>query len=159
MTEEQSEKSGNGISVQEIILKTIGKAANSPAETVLKYIVIGIMTLFGVVVWYTWQSNLSQPERLYTLLEKSIAQQEDALAQQTKALQIQQSSLDKIQEFTIRVQLEHQQHAVQLSGVTSDLTTLCKQNTELRDAIRENTVSVSRLISLLENRAEPGVDP
>ena len=57
------------------VLGTINKAANSPAEVVLKYIVIGVMLLFGVVIYYTWQSNLSQPEKLYLLLERSIEQQ------------------------------------------------------------------------------------
>jgi hypothetical protein len=149
--EHNSEETTTKVSV----LGTINKAANSPAEVMLKYIVIGVLLLFGVVIYYTWQSNLAQPERLYTLLEKSISQQEAALAQQTKALQIQQSSLEKVQEFTIRVQLEHQQHTAQLASMSTDIVTLCSQNTELRDAIKENTVAVSRLISLLEERAEP----
>jgi hypothetical protein len=146
--EHKSEEATTKVSV----LGTINRAANSPADVVLKYIVIGVLLLFGVVIYYTWQSNLSQPERLYALLEKSIVQQESALSQQTKAIQIQQASLDKIQEFTVRVQLEHQQHTSQLTSVSTDLSALCKQNTELRDAIRENTVAVSRLITLLEEK-------
>ena len=149
--EHKSEEAATKVSV----LGTINRAANSPADVVLKYIVIGVLLLFGVVIYYTWQSNLSQPERLYALLEKSIVQQESALSQQTKALQIQQVSLEKIQEFTIRVQLEHQQHTAQMTSMGTDLSTLCKQNTELRDAIRENTVAVSRLITLLEEKTGP----
>jgi hypothetical protein len=156
MTDEQSEKSGNGISVQEIILKTIGKAANSPAETVLKYIVIGIMTLFGVVVWYTWQSNMAQPEKLYTLLERSIEQQEKQAVAQTEALR-------EIQRFTISVGIEHQDHATKLAlhestnakridVLTSEIKTLCENNKLLVAAIHENTSIVSRWIEQLEKQ-------
>jgi len=163
MTDERNGKTENGATMQEIILKTIGKAANSPAEVVLKYIVIGVLTLFGVVVWYTWQSNMAQPDRLYALLEKSIEQQERQMTAQTEALRLNSEALREIQRFTVQVGVEHQDHAVKLGlleantnkrmeALTTELKELCEGNKVLVDAIQENTTAVSRWIEQMEAR-------
>ena len=138
------------------VLGTINKAANSPAEVVLKYIVIGVMALFGVVVWYTWQSNMAQPEKLYTLLERSIEQQEKQTAAQTEALR-------EIQRFTVAVGIEHQDHATKLAlhesgnakrmdALAGEIKELCEGNKLLVNAIQENTTAVSRWIEQMEQQ-------
>jgi hypothetical protein len=156
MTEERNGKKEEDVSMQEVILKTIGKAANSPAEVILKYIVIGVLTLFGTVVWYTWQSNMAQPDRLYSLLERSIEQQEKQTVAQTEALR-------EIQRFTVAVGIEHQDHATKLAlhesangkrmdALAGEIKELCEGNKLLVNAIQENTAAVSRWIEQMEQQ-------
>jgi len=149
--------------VTETVVKQVGKIASSPAETVLKYIVVGVLILFGTVFWFSWQSNQGQPEKLYTLLEKSITQQEKTLENQSQHLRMQQESLNKLHEFTVGVRVEHQDHAAKLAvletttvrrmdTISQDMKTLCEDNKLLVSAIQENTAIIARWLETMETK-------
>jgi len=131
----------------ETVLKELRRLANSPADIIQKYIVLAVLLLFGAFTWFAWQQNASQPERLYTVLEQSIQQQGESL-------QIQQDSLAKIQEFTIRVPIEHADHTVRLTAVSSDIMRLTDESSRLKDAVLANTEAIGRLVAALEENAK-----
>ncbi len=140
----------NDINMQDVLQKMIRKAANSPAEVVLKYIVIGVLALFGVVVWYTWQSNLQQPERLYSLLERSIQQQDTALSAQSMSIALQQSSLDELVKFTALVGKEHGTHDAKLATIIEALALLRKENVGLQESIQAHTRATESLTEAVQ---------
>jgi len=131
----------------ETVLKELRRLANSPADIIQKYIVLAVLLLFGAFTWFAWQQNSSQPERLYTLLEQSIKQQGESL-------QIQQDSLRKIQDFAIRVPIEHADHTTRLTAVSSDIMRLTDESSRLKEAVLANTEAIGRLVAALEENAK-----
>ena len=138
----------------ETVLKELRRLANSPADIIQKYIVLAVLLLFGAFTWFAWQQNSSQPERLYTLLEKTISQQNISLEKQGESIRIQQESLSKIQEFTIRVPIEHADHTTRLTAVTSDIMRLTDESSRLKDAVLANTEAIGRLVKALDENAK-----
>lgn len=135
----------NDATVTEAVAKEVGKIALSPPATVLNYITIGLVGLFVAVFWLTWQSNQDQPEKLYVLLERSVTQQ-------AESLQVQEKSLSALQEFAVRVPLEHQDQNSKISMMQSDMQKLCNYQEEIRQAILANTQAISKLIESWEKR-------
>lgn len=129
--------------MQELIARELKRLSNSPAEVIQKYIVLAVLLLFGAFVWFAWQNNARQPERLYTLLEQSIQQQGESL-------KIQQDSLAKLQEFAIRVPIEHAEQNTKLSAMSTDVGRLCDESRRINEAVLANTEAIGRLIAALE---------
>ena len=47
--------------MQELIAKELKRLSDSPAEVVLKYIMLAVLILFGAFTWFAWQDNAKQP--------------------------------------------------------------------------------------------------
>lgn len=138
--------------VAETVVKEVGKIASSPADTVLKYIVVCVLALFGVMFYLTWRDNQDQPDKLYTLLERSVNEQ-------SNSLKIQESVLKELQAFSIRVPLEHQSTDQKISAVAADVVRMsavqekiCVYQEEIRAAILANTQAIAKLIESWERR-------
>jgi cytoskeletal protein RodZ len=131
----------------ETVLKELRRLANSPADIIQKYIVLAVLILFGAFTWFAWQQNAQQPERLYVLLEKSVTQQGESL-------RIQEQSLAKLQEFAIRVPIEHADHTTRLTAVSTDIMRLTDESSRLKDAVLANTEAIGRLVKALEENAK-----
>jgi hypothetical protein len=136
----------------ETVLQEMRRLAASPAETIQKWIFLAVLILFGVFVWYAWQSNAEQPEKLYGLLERQYTLLEKQVTGQATSMQIQQDSLKQIQDFAIRVPLEHQSHDTKLTMLTASYDRLAADNSALREAVKANTDAISRLIEILDRR-------
>ena len=139
------------------ILKQADKLSRASSDTVLKYIVMAILVLFGSLFFLQWRQNSSTPDRLIAILERS--------ASDTQAsLKVQESALAKIQEFSIRVPMEHASAERKIDDNAGLLRQMRTEQDELRaaikansDAVKENTEAVARLIKVIE--AKLGPDP
>ena len=132
----------------ETVLAEMRKLAASPVETVQKWAFLAILVLFGVFVYFSFQSNSQQPEKLFTLLEKQINQSNESL-------KVQEAALKEIQQFAIRVPIEHQTADVKLTMIASGVDKLASDNSTLRDAVKANTEAISKLIAIMEAKVTP----
>ena len=130
----------------------IRKAANAPADTVLKYVLICTLILFGAMTWYSWQSNQRNPDRLYELIERQINQT-------SESLKVQESALKEIQEFSVRVPMEHQSAEVKLTMIDTNVARvdakvdrISADNAALRDAIQSQIEVITKLVKAMEVR-------
>jgi hypothetical protein len=140
-------------------LKQVGKIANSTSDVILKYVMIGVLTLFGFLFFFQWKQNSASPDRVIGLLESQITTL-------TASLKVQETSLEKIREFAIQVPMEHRDMSTKQAATEAavaridakqdDLSSAVKSNT---DAIRANTEAVARLIGVIETRITQGTDP
>ena len=136
------------------LLKQADKMANAKPNILQNYIVIGVLTLFGVLFFIQWRQNSSTPDRLITILEKNAETT-------TASLKVQEASLAKIQEFSIRVPMEHAsadrkldenaQSIGQMRTEQSELRAAVKANTE---AVQANTKAVAELIEAMKTKME-----
>ena len=133
--------------IQDAILKQTSKLANSTSDVVLKYILLAVLTMFGIMFWLQWKANSNQPERLIELIQKSVDQN-------TTSLKVQEASLNSIREFSIRVPLEHASQDQKLTTISSTFTTVCQEQAALRQAVTANTESVAKLIQVLESKVK-----
>jgi hypothetical protein len=136
------------------LMKQAGKIANSTSDVVLKWILLGVLVLFGTVFFFQWRQNSSSPERLITIMQESVKANTDSL-------KVQEASLAKIQEFSIRVPIEHAsaerkldenaQSIGQIRTEQSELRAAVKANTE---AVQANTKAVAELIEAMKDKME-----
>jgi acyl carrier protein len=136
------------------VIKQVGTIANSSADIVLKYILLAVLTLFGVMFFFQWRQNSSSPDKLITIMEQSVKANSDSL-------KVQEASLEKIQEFSIRVPMEHADMARKVESNAASLSEVRKEQADLRDAIisnseaiRANTESVGRLVNAIEEKLD-----
>lgn len=133
-------------------LKQAGRIANSPSDVILKYVVIGVLTLFGFLFFFQWKQNQSSPDKVISILERTV----DAL---TASQKIQEASLSEIQKFAIQVPMEHRDMAAKQSLANEKICQIETKQADLQDAIKansdavkENTAAVARLIGVIEQR-------
>jgi hypothetical protein len=144
MTEEVlPEQKVDVVNFESMALKELRQIASSPADTILKWAFLVTFILGGVLFYWTWQSNAAQPERMLLLLEKTIEQQ-------SASLKVQEASLLKLQEFAVRVPLEHAEQATRLTLLATDVNRLAEENKILRDAVLANTQATGELIRVLK---------
>jgi len=127
------------------ILKQTARLANSTSDVVLKYILMAVLTMFGIMFWFQWRQNSAQPDRLIELIQKSVDQN-------TASLKVQEASLNSIREFSIRVPMEHQDQSNKLLAVATALTTVKQEQDALRSAVTANTEAVTKLVRVLESK-------
>jgi hypothetical protein len=114
---------------------------------VLKYILLCVLGLFGVVFWVQWKQNAEQPERLMELIQRNVDQN-------TASLKVQENALESIREFSIRVPMEHRDQSDKLNSVASTVTEVKQEQDLLRQAVTANTEAVTRLVKVLESKVE-----
>jgi len=132
------------------LLKQADKVANAKSNVVLNYVMIAVLSLFVATSFLQWRQNSSAPDKLIEIMGQSVKANTDSL-------KVQEQSLAKIQEFSIRVPMEH---ASALTKIESNGTTLSQMKTEqaeLRaavkantEAVQANTQAVAKLISAIE---------
>jgi hypothetical protein len=136
------------------LLKQADKLARSSSDTVMKYIVMAVLTLFGALFFLQWKQNSSTPDRLIAILERN--------AEQTSAsLKVQEASLAKIQEFSIRVPMEHAEASRKLDDSALCIGQMRTEQSELRaavkantEAVQANTQAVAELIEAMKSKME-----
>jgi len=140
-------------------LKQVGKIANSTSDVILKYVMIGVFCLFGFLVYFQWRQNSSSPERLISIME-------DSVKANTDSLKVQERSLEKIQEFSIQVPMEHANAAQKIEANGVVLNQMRTEQSELRiaikansEAVQKNTEAVAKLIGAIEQKIGVGSDP
>jgi len=117
------------------LLKQADKMANAKPGILQNYIVIGVLTLFGVLFFIQWRQNSSTPDRLISILEKNAETT-------TASLKVQEASLAKIQEFSIRVPMEHASADRKLDDNAASISQMRTEQSELRAAVKANTEAV-----------------
>jgi len=132
------------------VLKQANKIANSTSDVVLKWILLGILVLFGVVVFLMLRQNMNAPDKMITIMEQSVKANTDSL-------KVQEQSLAKIQEFSIRVPMEHANALTKIEQNGTTLSQMQTEQAELRaavkantEAVQANTQAVAKLISAIE---------
>lgn len=117
------------------LIKQADKVANAKSNVIQNYIVIGVLTLFGALFFVQWRQNSSTPDRLISILEKN--------SETTAAsLKVQEASLSKIQEFSIRVPMEHASAERKIDDNAQSLGQMRTEQSELRAAVKANTEAV-----------------
>jgi hypothetical protein len=117
------------------LLKQADKMANAKPNILQNYIVIGVLTLFGVLFFIQWRQNSATPDRLISILEKNAETT-------TASLKVQEASLAKIQEFSIRVPIEHANSDRKLDDNAASIGQMRTEQSELRAAVKANTEAV-----------------
>jgi len=117
------------------LLKQAGKIANSTSDVVLKWILLGVLVLFGTVFFFQWRQNSTSPERLISIMEQSVKANTDSL-------KVQEQSLAKIQEFSIRVPMEHASAERKIDDNATSIGQMRTEQSELRAAVKANTEAV-----------------
>jgi septal ring factor EnvC (AmiA/AmiB activator) len=104
------------------------------------------------MTWYSWQSNQRNPDRLYELIERQINQT-------SESLKVQESALKEIQEFSVRVPMEHQSAEVKLTMIDTNVARvdakvdrISADNAALRDAIQSQIEVITKLVKAMEVR-------
>lgn len=148
----------------ETVLKELHSLAASPVEVIQKWAFLAILLLFGVFVYLSFQqnarqfeANAKQPEKVIELLERQITQQDAAAKFQTESMRIQAEALKEIQQFAIRVPMEHANADAKLTNITigMDRFTSSVEKMEadakaLREAVAANTEAIGKLIQIME---------
>ena len=139
------------------LLRQADKMANARPNILQNYIVIAILCLFGVMFFFQWRQNSASPDKLISIMEKSVQANTDSL-------KVQEQSLAKIQEFSIQVPMEHADAARKIDSNGVVLGQMRTEQSELRmaikansEAIQKNTEAVARLIGAIEQKT--GLDP
>jgi septal ring factor EnvC (AmiA/AmiB activator) len=146
-------ESGNEMDTADL-LKQADKVANAKPNVLQNYIVIAVLALFGVMFFFQWRQNSSSPDKLITIMERSVQANTDSL-------KVQEQSLEKIQEFSIRVPMEHANALTKIEVNGQTLSQMKTEQAELRaavksntEAVQANTAAVASLIEAMKARIE-----
>ena len=162
--QESTSETESEVPVIDMAAREIRKVANAPDGTMMKYVVVCVLLLFGAMTWYSWQSNQRNPDRLYALLEKSIdqqvennRQQAENNRQQVESMKMQEKALHELQRFSIQVPMEHNDHAKKLeimhAELKAEISKVSVSQDALREAVMANTEILGRLLEAMKANA------
>ena len=124
------------------VLKQAERLSKASSDTVLKYILVVGMALGAVVFFLQYRQSSSAPDRLFSLLENNARDQKESLQNTTASLKVQEAALSKIQEFSIRVPMEHASADRKLDDNAASIGQMRTEQAELRSAVKANTEAV-----------------